>query len=317
MSNKLIIAVDLGGTNLKVALLDSKFKIRDKQILSTRKLMNKEKLIAAIIYSINIILTNWKLEKKDILAVGLGLPGPIDTEKGIVHFFPNIPGWKEVKLKRILEKKLRLPVFLDNDANMMSLAEYKLGAAQNHKYSVCVTLGTGVGGGIIIDGLLYRGANNSSGEIGHIPINEKGLRCNCGGKACIETYIGNNRILKEAGNVFGRHISLEELSELAKEKNEKALKIWRKVGRRLGVALTGVVNLLNPDCIVIGGGVSNAGKILFDEVRRVVSMQAMPVQAKGVKIVKAKLGNDAGLIGAAILAKESLSRNKVTLRSYR
>jgi glucokinase len=306
MTAKFIIGVDLGGTNLRIALVDSKYKIRDKAVLSTKKLIQKEGLIQAITDSINKIIKNNQLNRADILGVGLGLPGPIDVKRGLVHFFPNIPGWKEVNLRQILKTRLGLPVFLDNDANLACLAEYKLGAAKYVKNAVCLTLGTGVGGGIIIDGLLYRGLNNASGEIGHMPINEKGPRCNCGGIACLETYIGNNRIIREAKSLFKRNISLEELSYLAKKQNKRALTIWSNVARHLGIALVGVVNLLNPDCIVIGGGVAGAGSILFDKLREVISRRAMVVQARHVKVFKAKLGNDAGLIGAAILVKEGI-----------
>jgi glucokinase len=264
-------------------------------------------LISAIIDSVNKIIKNNKLNKTSILGVGLGLPGPIDVKQGTVHFFPNIPGWKEVSLKPILEKRLKLPVSLDNDAKLMALAEHKLGAARSFKNAICLTLGTGVGGGIIIENHIYRGSSNASGEIGHLPINESGPRCNCGGEACLETYIGNNRIIKEAKKTFKQSISLEKLSALAKNKNKKAVRIWQDVGRHLGIALVGVVNLLNPDGVVIGGGIAEAGKILFDKVREVISMQAMSVQARKVKVVKAKLGKDAGLIGAAILVKEKMN----------
>ncbi len=306
MAKNFIIGVDLGGTNLKIALLDLKYKIRDREVLSTKRLIKKESLIQAIIDSINKIIENNQLDRVNILGIGLGLPGPIDVKKGIVHFFPNIPGWKEVDLKRILNKKLRLPVFLDNDANLMCLAEHKLGAAKGAKNALCLTLGTGVGGGIIIDGNLYRGSTNAAGEIGHFPINEKGPRCNCGGIACLEVYIGNNSIVREAKRLFKREISPEELSYLAKKQNRRALAIWSNVSRQLGIALVGAVNFLNPDCIVIGGGIANAGSILFDKVREIISRQAMVVQARHVKVFKARLGNDAGLIGAAILVKEAM-----------
>lgn len=309
MPKQYIAAIDLGGTNLKIALLDLKYKIRDKNIVSTPSFFKKDNLIRGIIDSINRLIKNSGLNNKDVLGLGLGLPGPVDNQRGIIHFFPNIPGWQEVNLKAVLEKKLRLPVFLDNDANLMALAEYKLGRAKGTNHAICLTLGTGVGGGIIINGKLFRGAHNATGEIGHIPINENGPVCNCGGIACLETYIGNNRILKDAKRLFKRNVSLEELSGLAKKKNQKALKIWAQVAKRLGVALTGIVNLLNPDCIVIGGGVSNAGRILFDKVRQEISERAMPVQARHVKILKAKLGDNAGLIGAAILVKETVTQN--------
>lgn len=306
MAKKIIIAIDLGGTNLKVAVLDLKYKIIDRETLSTQKFGKKENLISAICYSVNKIIEKNKLEKRDILGVGVGLPGPIDQESGRVHFFPNIAGWKEVNLKSILEKRLGLSVFLDNDAKLMTLAEYRLGNGSGFKNALCLTLGTGVGGGIIIGGSLYRGEDNAAGEIGHLPINEKGPRCNCGGSACLETYIGNNRILEEARKSFKRNISLEELSAKAGRQNKQALNIWLGVGRRLGIALVGVVNLLNLDAVIIGGGVAGAGKILFDKVRETIKDRAMSVQARRVKVVRAKLGSQAGLIGAAILVTEKI-----------
>lgn len=306
---KYIIGVDLGGTNLKVALLNLKYKIKDKLILNTRDFSKKEALIFAIVDSINRIIENNRLNRINILGIGLGLPGPIDVKKGIVNFFPNIPGWREVNLKKILEKRLRLPIFLDNDAKLMTLAEYNLGAAKGFRNVVCLTLGTGVGGGIIINSALYRGKDNTSGEIGHVPINAKGPHCNCGGMACLETYIGNNRIKLEAKRLFKRAVSLEELDKLSRNQNKKALAIWHRVARYLGIALAGVINLLNPDAIVIGGGVANAGKILFDKAEEVILDRAMSVPARRVKFFKAKLGNDAGLIGAAILVKKGASNS--------
>lgn len=310
MAEDFIIAIDLGGTNFKIALLDAKYKIRDRRILSTRRFSKKEELIRGIIDSLNELLSRNQLSRKKIRGLGIGLPGPVDNRLGIVHFLPNIPGWKEVRLKQILEKKLGLPVFLDNDANLMSLAEYKLGAARGSRYAVCLTLGTGVGGGIIIEGDIYRGADNASAEVGHIPINENGPRCNCGGIACLESYIGNRNIQRQARELFGRNISLEELSVLAKKGNKKALFIWSSVARRLGLALAGVINLLNPDCIVIGGGVAGAGKILFERLKKVIAKQAMRIQSRRVRIKRAQLGSDAGLIGAAIMVRESKISNK-------
>lgn len=303
MAAKFIVGIDLGGTNLKVALINLNYKIISKKILSTQAFNTKALLVEGITDSVKSLLKNNMLEKKDILGVGIGLPGPVDEKSGVVHALTNIPGWKEVNLKALLSKRLGLPLFLDNDAKLMSLAEYNIGAARGFKYAVCITLGTGVGGGIIIDGNLYRGKSNVSGEIGHIPINENGPDCNCGGKACLETYIGNNRITQKAKKIFKREISLEEISALAEKGNKLALEVWSYVGKQLGIALVGVVNLLNPDCIVVGGGVANADKSLFKKLREVISTQAMRVQAKDVKIFKAKLGNDAGLIGAAIIVK--------------
>ena len=148
----------------------------------------------------------------------------------------------------------------------------------------------------------------TAGEIGHMPINEKGPQCNCGGRACLETYIGNNRILKEAKRLFRRDITLEKLSYLANKQNRRAKGIWLKVAERLSVTLVGVVNLLNPDCIVIGGGVAGAGKTLFDNIKKSIARRAMSVQARHVKVFKAKLGNNAGLIGAAIMVRQEVGQ---------
>ncbi|MDD2679244.1 MAG: ROK family protein [Candidatus Omnitrophica bacterium] len=306
MAKKFIICIDLGGTNLKVALLDLNYKIKDREILSTRSFMEKDDLIQGIVHSVNRFIKYNALSKAQILGVGLGLPGPIDAKRGIVHFFPNIPGWKEVALRDILRKKLSLAVYLDNDAKLMTLAEHKLGAAKGYRNVLCMTLGTGIGGGIIINNKLYRGFNNAAGEIGHLPINEKGAPCNCGALGCLEAYVGNQRIIKEARKTFKRSITLEELSWLAIKRNRLAIAVWRKTGGHLGFALAGVVNLLNLDAIVIGGGVAGAGNVLFESIKQALKDQAMSVQAGHVKIFKAKLGNEAGLIGAAIMVKEGL-----------
>jgi len=308
MVKRFIIGIDLGGTNLKCALLDSSLKIKAKSSFSTKSFDNKHKLIQGIIDSIDNFILNQGLPHSAILGVGIGVPGLVDTFKGIVHFLPNIPGWKEVKLKNILENKTKLPVFIDNDAKLMTLAEHEAGAAKNYKNALCLTLGTGVGGGLIINNLLYRGVNNAAGEVGHVPLNEKGPSCGCGAWACLETYVGNQRIIKEARKLFGSQITLEGVSALARQNNSKAIIFWSQVGEKLGLALSGIVNLLNLDLVVIGGGVSYAGEVLFHKVRRTILLRAMRVQAKRVKVVKARLGSDAGIIGAGYLVRERLKK---------
>ena len=306
MAKRLIIAIDLGGTNLKCALLDYRLKIKAKNSFSTKTFDNRSKLIQGIADAVNSFILKQGLAKRDVLGVGIGLPGPVDTFKGVVHFLPNIPGWREVGLKKILEEKTKLPVFIDNDARLMSLAEHKCGAAAGFNNALCLTLGPGVGGGVIIGGSLYRGKDNAAGEIGHLSLNLKGPLCACGGQACLEAYIGNAKIIKNARKLFGSGITLEEVSALAKNNNRKAMGFWVKVGSQLGLALAGVVNLLNLDAIIIGGGVANAGKVLFASVKQTILSRAMSVQAKRVRVLKAKLGNDAGMIGAGYLVRERL-----------
>jgi glucokinase len=308
MVKKFIIAIDLGGTNLKCALLGSDLKIKATSSFNTKSFDNKYKLIRGIINSINSFILSQRLEPSAILGVGIGAPGPVDTLKGVVHFLPNIPGWKEVKLKRILEKETGLAVFIDNDAKLMALAEHAAGAARKYRNVLCLTLGTGVGGGLIINNSLYRGADNAAGEAGHLPLNEKGPLCGCGSRGCLEAYIGNQRIIRDARKLFGPGITLERVSALARKNNPKAVKLWSQVGSRLGLALSGIVNLLNLDLVVIGGGVSEAGSLLFEVIRQKILRRAMRVQAKRVRIVKAKLGTAAGVIGAGYLVKERLKR---------
>ena len=306
MKNKYIIGIDLGGTNLKIALFDRSFRFKARKLLPTKDFYTPASLIAAITEGVRSIIKNNSLKPADILGIGLGLPGPIDIKKGLVHFFPNIPGWVDVPLQKILRNKTGFPVFIDNDANLMCLAEFKLGAARGAKNAVCLTLGTGVGGGLIIEGKLYRGSSFAAGEIGHMPINENGPACNCGGLACLESYIGNSRIAARVRKVFKKDILLEDLSRMAYKNNKKAIKIWEDAGSKLGLALVSVTNLLNPDRIVIGGGVADAGRVLFDKVEETLITRAMVVQAKEVKVLKAKLGNDAGMLGAALLVKERI-----------
>ena len=308
MVKKFIIGIDLGGTNLKCALLDSRLKIKAKSSVSTKSFDNQTKLICGISDAVNRFILDQKLTRSAILGVGIGVPGPVDTLKGVVHFLPNIPGWREVQLKKILEQKIKLPVFTDNDAKLMTQAEHEQGAAKNYKNVLCLTLGTGVGGGLIINDLIYRGLDNSAGELGHLPLNENGPLCGCGARGCLETYIGNKKIIHDARKLFGSKITLEEISSLALKNNRKAVDFWSGIGKQLGLALSGIVNLLNLDLIVIGGGVSCAGKVLFESIRCTILSRAMPLQAKRVRIVKAKLGVDAGIIGAGYLVRERLEK---------
>ena len=301
MSKRVKIGIDLGATRLKMALVDEKGRIFYRREINTPFNAKKAELINSIVTNVREIVKKSGLKKKDILGIGIGVPGPVDSEKGIVRYFPNIKGWKEVALKAILQKKLGMKVALDNDVNAMTLGEYKFGAGKGALNLVCLTLGTGVGGGVIINGEIYRGSTMCAGEIGHIPINEKGPRCNCRGTACLERYIGNRYILDRARGIFGKNITLERLDILAKRGNRKAKRIWEDLGKKLGTALTGVVNLLNPDLIIIGGGVSKAGESILGPLRREIKARPMKDQARHVKVVRAKLGGNTGIIGASLL----------------
>lgn len=303
MPKKVKIGIDLGATRIKMALVDKEGRIFYRRQIHTPFNAKRNDLINSIVTNVEEIIIRAGLKKKDVLGLGIGVPGPVDSKKGVVHYFPNIKGWEEVPLKSILQRMLGLKVSLDNDVNAMTLAEHRFGAGKDALNLVCLTLGTGVGGGIIINGEIYRGSIMCAGEIGHIPINEKGPRCNCRGIACLERYIGNRYILERARRIFGKNITLEHLSGLARSGNKKARGIWEDVGKKLATALTGVVNLLNPDKIIIGGGVSKAGELILRSLRSEIKNRAMKDQARHVKIVRTKLGDDAGIIGASLLVQ--------------
>jgi glucokinase len=320
MQKRYTVAIDLGGTNAKIALIKDEKEILSKEVFSTKDYQGREVLIKQITESVNSLLKDKKVKKTQVKALGIGVPGPVDFEKGVIYQLTNVKGWRDVPLKRILSGKLKLKVYIDNDVNLIALGEYKHGAGKGTKNMICLTLGTGVGGGLILDGRLYRGSNFTAGEVGHIPVNLQGPKCNCGGRGCLERYVGNyylverakelikgkpnSEILKLAGGRLSK-ISPEIIDRASKAGDKLALGIWQETGRYIGVALAGLVNVFNPERIVIGGGVALAGEVLFASIRKTVSLRAMEAPARKVKIVPAKLGDEAGLLGASILAAEN------------
>lgn len=310
------VGIDLGGTYTKIALVDKAGSLTYRAQLSTQGYSDKDSLLSALVVEIRNILRKARFSFDDIAGVGIGVPGIVDFKRGFIHCLTNIPGWKNVALKKILETKLKTRVLADNDVNLMAWGEYKFGAGRGAENIICVTLGTGVGGGIIVEGKLYRGASSASGEIGHIPIKEKGLKCNCGGVGCLERYVGNRYIVAGVQNKIKRGdttlisrlvhddlslITPEIISYAARRNDALAVSVWRDAGRKIGFVLSGVINLLNPERIIIGGGMAEAGEVLFKAVRMTIEERSLPVNRKIVEIVKAGLGNDAGVVGAAAL----------------
>ena len=318
MRKKYYIGIDIGATNTKYALLDKNARIKVKKVIATTAYKNEYEFVsisADIIYG---ILREFKLKRGEIFGAGIGAPGAIDSVKGIVHYFVNIRRWKEVPLKKMMESKIKIPSYVDNDVNVMTMGEFYYGAGKGTKNMIGLTLGSGVGGGFILEGKIYRGAALAGGEIGHMPINVIGPKCLCGGSGCMEVYVGNKYIIKRAikeikgkGTIIKklvkgkvRRITPKIIYEAAKQRDKIAIKILRDTGMYLGVCLSGVINLLNPEIIVIGGGVANAGRFIFNSVKETIKKRAMPLPAKTVRITKAKLGEDAGVIGAVALVKE-------------
>ncbi|MCK5305526.1 MAG: ROK family protein [Candidatus Omnitrophica bacterium] len=317
MAGQYSIGIDLGGTNVKFALLKDSKKVVDKRVLATKNYKTREGLISQLALTVSDILKTNKIKKSGFIGLGIGVAGLVDFNRGFIHSLTNIKGWDKVSLGKILSDKLKVEVSVDNDVNVVTLGEHKYGAGRGFDNLICLTLGTGVGAGLILNGSLYRGPSFTAGEVGHIPINVRGPKCNCGGRGCLERYVGNRYIIRMAkklatGNRQSKMYKLVEgklnmltpkiVSEAAILKDKAAILVWQKTGQYIGVALSGLINLLNPEVIIIGGGVSLAGKPLFDSIRKTVFERAMPNPASKVKIVPAKLGEDAGVIGASILA---------------
>lgn len=316
MTEKWLIGVDLGGTTIKMAFVNVYGEIVDKWEINTNRAEQGKHIVTDIAKSIDQKLEEHGQTKDKLLGIGMGAPGPVNGETGLVYEAVNL-GWKNYPLKNLLEVETSLPVVVDNDANIAAIGEMWKGAGDGAKNLICVTLGTGVGGGIIANGQIVHGTNGAGGEIGHITsIPEGGAPCNCGKAGCLETIAsatGIARIAKEKLANSGINSALRQIDNVtakdvfdaAKAHDELALEIVDYVTFHLGLALANLANGLNPEKIVIGGGVSKAGDLLVEYVWKYFKRFAFPRVAEGATIVIATLGNDAGVIGGAWLAKQA------------
>ena len=308
------IGVDVGGTNIKIALVSDEGKIIYSNSIPTRAEMGYEYTVNSMKEAIRELLKETKLEAKDIEGMGFGFPGQIDCQKGIVRLAPNIPGWVNVPIAEIMEKEFGISTRVDNDVRTAALGELNYGAGIGCQNMVCITVGTGIGSGLVINGKLVRGASNAAGELGHIKLNmEGGPLCGCGDRGCLEAYASGPSIVAMAEEYIrgGKSTRYRELanpeitpyivSVAAQEGDPVARQIFRIMGEYIGMGLTSVVNLLNPEKIIIGGGVAAAGDLLFDPIKETIAKRAMTIQKEAVEIVPAQLGNNAGVIGASLL----------------
>lgn len=315
MVKKYNIGVDIGGTNVKIALVDQKGAIVYSNSVPTRAEMGYEYTVKNIKETIYTSMKESDITIDSIGGIGFGLPGQINSEAGVVRLLPNIPGWVNVPLGQIIEDEFKVKCKIDNDVRVATLGEFTYGAGQGCKNLVCITVGTGVGSGIIVNGQLVRGASMSAGEIGHMILQaHEGPICGCGNTGCLEAFASGPSIVQLAKEYLsgGKSAKFEELAngreitpfmvyEAAMQGDAVAKRIFAIVGEWLGIALTSVVNLLNPEKIIIGGGVSQAGNFLIDPIRKTINERAIKVSADAVEVVTAKLGERAGVIGASLL----------------
>lgn len=308
------IGIDVGGTNIKIALVSDEGKIIYSNSIPTRTEMGYEYTINSMKEAIIDLLKETKLSANDIEGMGFGFPGQIDCQNGIVRLAPNIPGWVNVPIAEIMEKEFSIATRVDNDVRTATLGELNYGAGVGCQNLVCITVGTGIGSGLVINGKLVRGASNAAGELGHIKLNmQDGPLCGCGDRGCLEAYASGPSIVAMAEEYIkgGKSTKYRELANpeitpyvvavAAKEGDPVARQIFKIMGEYIGIGLTSVVNLLNPEKIIIGGGVADAGDILFNPIKETIAKRAMKIQRESVEIVHAQLGNTAGVIGASLL----------------
>ncbi|ACD22098.1 ROK family protein [Clostridium botulinum] len=308
---KFVVGVDLGGTKISTALSNLNGEVISQTTVPTNAHEGEIPVLNRIIDSVDKVIKDGGVTYKDIKAIGIGSPGPLDAEKGVIIYTPNLP-FKNFNLVDPLNKKFEVPVFLDNDANVATIGEFMFGAGRGAKNVLFFTVSTGVGGGAILDGKIYRGHTSNALEIGHMTVAPDGPRCNCGNIGCVEATSSGTAIGKRGKEAIGSKVetSLRKYDDItsyevfveAAAGDPVCKDIIDNALNYLGIAVANAVSIFDPEVIIIGGGVSKAGNIVFDTVRKVVDKRCFKSMAESVKIVPAGLGTDAGVVGAVALA---------------
>jgi glucokinase len=311
--SSLVFAADLGGTHLRTATVDGNGKIRFRLKQSTPQAEKADEIVRALVLAVHACEEQSASAGDSISAISVVVPGTVNVEDGVIVKAPNVPCLDGFRLAAALEGELKRPAILENDANAAAVGEMWQGAGRGLSALVCVTLGTGVGGGIILDGKLWRGVDGSAAEIGHMGVDPfGGVACTCGSRGCLEVYASATAIVRmtrearprypDSGLHTSEHLTAEEIYEAGLEGDELALEVFRRMGVYLGIGLANLINIINPSMIVIGGGVVNGWSLFEKHMLHQVAERAFPLPARRVKIVKAECGDDAGLLGAARLA---------------
>ena len=308
---KYALGVDIGGTKISLTLGDARGKIRAKQTLPTLTGKKSRQALREMAEGLKR-LKKEGAKRGEIIGVGVGAPGPMDPVKGIIQRSPHLGGWQGFRLKSFLEKKLRLPVCITNDANAAALGEKVFGAGRRAKNLVYLTVSTGVGSGIILDGKLLIGASFGAGEFGHTIIVPGGERCGCGQRGCVEAYASGTAIAKfvqagiKKGRRFplpgaGKRITAETVALAAGRGNGLALEAFERAGYYLGIGLANLINLLNPELLILGGSVVKSSRFFCPSMMRTTRRHAWPSLYRACRIVRTRLGDRVGDLGALAL----------------
>lgn len=311
------IGIDVGGTNVKIALVDDNGKIIYSNSVPTYAKMGYEYTVNNIKQAIRDLMKETNTTTSDIEGIGFDFPGQVDCKTGVVKLAPNIPGWVNVPIAQMIEDEFHIPTRIDNDVRCAALGELKFGAGKGCENFICITVGTGIGSGIVINGKVVRGATNAAGELGHIKLQMNGGPiCGCGDTGCLEAFAsgpaivamaqeyikgGKSTKFREMAAAEGGEITPYMVAKAAEEGDPVAKRIFEIIGEYIGIGLTSVINLLNPERVIIGGGVAESGELLLGPIRKTIKERAMVVAGNAVEIVPAQLGNSAGVIGASML----------------
>ena len=314
-----VLAIDLGGTKIIAAIISRRGRMIAREYSLTLADEGPQSVINRILSAIDHLFSLRNMDSSQLDSISIAAAGAIDFDQGAITSSPNLPGWHNVPLRDIVSEKYKVSTFLINDANAAALGEYHFGAGKGVNNLIYLTLSTGIGGGIIINGELYSGPCGSAGEVGHMTIDVNGPRCNCGNIGCWETLASGTAVAREAirrinhgevssltGIVGGKieNITAETVSIAAQGGDSLALEVISEAATYVGVGLVNLVNIFNPEMIIIGGGMAKTGDLLLNPARQVVRERAYQLPAQAVRIVSAQLGENSGLVGAAVFARQ-------------
>lgn len=312
-----IAGVDLGGTKILSIVVDDDMRILGSDLRPTEAWEGPDSVIEGILESVRIAAAG-----RPLRAVGIATPGPSDPDQGIVTTPPNLPGWRNVPLARLVGERLSVPAWIENDANAAAMAEFRLGAGRGKRHMLLITLGTGIGGGIIIDSRLYRGASGGAGEVGHQQLVPSGPRCGCGRSGCLEALASGRALAARAEEIITAHphgilarLAAEDdhpptartLAQAADKGDAEAALAIEQAGRYLGAGLTNLINIFNPQVVALGGNLRKLGERYLGPALAVVKDEAFRQHLADVAIVEAELAEEVGAIGAALVATERLA----------
>lgn len=311
MNKEFIIGIDLGGTKINTAIVDFKGNIIEQINIPTLAYEGENIVLNRVIKSIDEVLNKSEVKIENIMAIGVGAPGPLNSKEGTIITTPNLP-FKNFNIINPIKRIYNVNTYLDNDANAAAIGEHTFGAGKGSNNMIYVTVSTGIGGGAILNGNIYRGNTYNALEVGHMTIDPKGPLCNCGNYGCAEVLASGTAIAKQGRQAVEKkaitsltkysNITAYEVFEEAKNGDKLCNEIVSKSLNYLGITIANLVSIFDPEVIIIGGGVSKAGEVVFDTIKDVVKTRCFKTLSDSCKILSAKLGTNSGVIGAAALA---------------